>query len=72
MPNRYPAPCYRCGKIVEPGAGVFEKFGRVQRKKWPNAPYGVKWQVQHHECAKRWSGTARHHLYAPEEGTPHG
>ena len=63
MPNRYAAPCYRCGQIVQPGEGVFEKIGSWQRKKWPTLPYGNKWHCQHHTCAVEWRGTAQHYIY---------
>ncbi len=50
MRNKYPGPCYRCGKRVEVGEGHFEGGGRMR---------GMlgQWRVQHAECAKRWRGT---------------
>lgn len=44
MRNKYPGPCYRCGKIVAKGEGHFEKI-----------PLG--WRVQHHSCAVLYRGT---------------
>lgn len=37
MRNRFPAPCYRCGKQVAKGDGHFERI-----------PGG--WRVQHADC----------------------
>lgn len=45
MRNRYPGPCYRCGKTVEAGAGHFERV------------IGKGWRVQHAECAIKYRGT---------------
>ena len=64
MANRYAAVCYRCGQIVPPGEGMFEKITAVQRKKWPNIT--GKWHVQHHECANKYRGTRKHYLHAPD------
>lgn len=38
MRNRYPGICYRCGDLVEVGAGHFERY------------HGT-WRTQHAECA---------------------
>lgn len=38
MRNKYPGPCYRCGKTVAKGAGHFER-------------HAGGWRVQHAECA---------------------
>ena len=35
--NKYPGICYRCGKLVEKGAGHFERY-----------KYG--WRTQHADC----------------------
>ncbi len=43
MRNKFPGICYRCGKQVEVGAGHFEKYNDPQT--------GIKWRVQHAECA---------------------
>lgn len=40
MRNKYPGICYRCNKLVNPGAGHFEKI-----------LYTKKFRVQHAECA---------------------
>jgi hypothetical protein len=37
MRNKYPDNCYRCGKLVESGAGHFER-------------YKGHWRVQHARC----------------------
>ena len=42
--NAYPGTCYRCGKLVEAGAGHFERFRG-------------SWRVQHAECAIAHRGT---------------
>lgn len=42
--NKYPGVCYRCGEVVEPGAGHFEKLP------------GGGWRVQHADCAIKWRG----------------
>jgi hypothetical protein len=41
--NKFPGPCYRCGKTVEAGEGHFERFGRV-------------WRTQHATCAIEFRG----------------
>jgi hypothetical protein len=38
MRNRYPGPCYRCGKTVAPGDGHFERHKGA-------------WRTQHASCA---------------------
>ena len=38
MRNRFPGTCYRCGKIVEAGAGHFVRFQG-------------SWRTQHADCA---------------------
>lgn len=63
MRNQYQGACYRCGEIVEPGAGFFERIGRDQRKKWPGIT--GRWHVQHDTCAKLWQGTSRHYRFNP-------
>lgn len=65
MPNKYPGTCYRCGKPVAKGTGVFEKTGASQRKKWPGRPL-PKWLTQHHECARQFRGTERHFIFSPD------
>ncbi len=65
MPNRYPGTCYKCGNHVPAGDGVFEQISKIARKKWPSLPYGVRWQVQHHECVREYDRTA-HHIYNPQ------
>lgn len=39
MRNKYPGICYRCGEMVNKGAGHFERIK------------GGGWRVQHAECA---------------------
>ena len=41
MRNKYPGKCYKCGKIVEIGAGFFER-------------YQGKFRVQHEYCMKKY------------------
>ena len=65
MPNRYEGTCYKCGKTVAVGAGVFEKASHVQRKKWPDMPRSVQWLTQHHECARAYSADT-HFQYNPK------
>lgn len=65
MPNRFAGTCYKCGQACPPGAGVFEKVSHTARRKWPALPRSVKWQVQHHECARDYAQDA-HHLYNPQ------
>ena len=62
MPNRFEGVCYKCGCVVPPGAGVFEKVSSVQRKKWPALPYSAKWLTQHHECVRAYSADTHHQL----------
>lgn len=44
MRNKYKGVCYRCGKIVEPGQGHFER-------------HKGGWRVQHVRCAISCRGT---------------
>lgn len=44
MRNRYPGTCYRCGDLVAPGDGHFERLGG-------------RWRTQHADCAIKWRGT---------------
>ena len=46
MRNTYQGVCYRCGEIVAPGKGHFEKTYAA----------GRSWRVQHADCAIRWRG----------------
>lgn len=42
--NKYPGPCYCCGKWIEPGYGHFERIY--------NAPPGAaKWRIKCVKCA---------------------
>lgn len=45
MRNKHAGRCYRCGKMVDAGAGHFERFSGG-------------WRVQHAECAVRWRGAS--------------
>lgn len=63
MPNRYAGVCYRCGELVQPGEGVFEKMGKRQQQKWGLGYIPKAWLTQHHECAAKWKGTAQHYKY---------
>ena len=65
MPNRYPGICYKCGNPVPVGAGVFEKVSHAARRKWPGLPSGIRWQTQHHECAREYARDA-HYIYNPQ------
>ena len=65
MPNRYSGTCYKCGQHCPAGSGVFEKVSRMARKKWPEMPYSIKWQVQHHECVRDYAQDA-HHIFNPK------
>jgi len=46
MRNKYRGTCYRCGEVVEPGEGHFEKDESKR-----------KWLTQHAECAIAFRGT---------------
>ena len=43
MRNKYAGPCYRCGEMVAPGEGHFER-------------YQGGWRTQHAACAILWRG----------------
>lgn len=62
MPNKYPGTCYKCGNYCAPGEGVFEKVSKAARSKWPGLPYSIRWQVQHHECARDYDRLT-HYIY---------
>lgn len=44
MRNKYSGTCYRCGKVVAPGDGHFERLNG-------------QWLVQHATCAIQFRGT---------------
>ena len=48
--NQYAGTCYRCGEMVEPGAGHFER--------WP----GHGWRTQHASCARWFRGREKVHV----------
>ena len=52
MRNKHPGKCYRCGNIVAPGEGHFERWGGG-------------WRVQHDACAIVYRGTQQNHRTAP-------
>ena len=62
MRNRRSGVCYRCGGLVPPGAGHFERVTEDQRRKWPGAIL-PEWLVQHADCARRWRGTDQHYIH---------
>lgn len=51
MRNKYKGICYRCGEVVLPGEGHFEK--KVGTKN--------SWRVQHASCAIKYRGTKVHY-----------
>lgn len=55
MRNKYQGTCFRCGGVVEPGKGHFQKVS-------------AGWLVQHAECAIKWRGT-KHHYKVHERKT---
>jgi hypothetical protein len=61
--NKFSGTCYRCGKIVDPGAGHYEKVTYATRKKYGG--WIGSWLVQHASCAKLYRNTNTHHLYNP-------
>ena len=65
MANRYAGTCYKCGNHCAPGDGVFEKVSKMSRKKWPDMPFGVRWQTQHHECVRDYARDA-HYIHNPQ------
>lgn len=54
MRNRYPGPCYRCGKTVEAGQGHFERHGKA-------------WRVIHAACVLE---QRREKAESAKKGTP--
>lgn len=57
MRNRYAGICYRCGKIVQPGQGHFER-------------YASGWRTQHADCAIKYRGTDHHYLRQQKDPQP--
>ena len=62
MANKHAGVCYRCGQRAEAGAGVFERVSTAQARKWPGYLLPL-WLIQHHECARKWRGTAQHYRF---------
>ena len=60
MRNTFKGTCYRCGGVVEPRQGHFE---RREKGKFPKLPYGSKWVMQHAECAKKYRGEDYPNIY---------
>lgn len=56
--NKYPGQCIRCGRLVKPGEGHFERVGAVQRRKYGKAVQGLAWITQHADCAIEHRGTS--------------
>lgn len=54
MRNKFPGPCYRCGKIVLKGAGHFER-------------HQGGWRTQHADCAVKAKELKRAALRAQAE-----
>lgn len=54
MRNRFPGICYRCGELVEAGAGHFER-------------HNSEWRTQHAVCAIEYRAGAK--LTTPNERT---
>ena len=57
MRNKFPGQCFRCGGVVDAGAGHFERFGKTQRLKYKDAPRDITWLIQHADCAVEYRGT---------------
>ena len=66
MSNRYAGICYRCGGVVNPGRGVFERTSCSHERKWPGKIV-PKWLTQHHSCAKKYRGTSVHYQFFPDK-----
>jgi hypothetical protein len=49
--NQFAGICFRCGKLVPPKEGHFERVGRLAVKKYGALAAGKKWIVQHADCA---------------------
>lgn len=56
MRNKFIGECYRCGKVVHPGEGHFER-PNPQRLENLKAPVKVRWLLQHAHCAIRYRDT---------------
>lgn len=64
--NRYPGICYRCGKEVAAGKGVFS-YERSPGVRWSVARFQRNWpMVEHKACRERFAGTDVHYRYQPE------
>lgn len=64
-PNRFPGKCYRCGCVVEAGAGLFH-CERMPGLRWPEGKFQRNWpMVEHIDCAEKFAGTNVHYLWSP-------
>lgn len=62
MRNQYKGICYRCAKVVEPGAGHFERVSDRQRRMLSDVYLkGRDWVTQHADCAIQYRGTTHVH-----------
>jgi hypothetical protein len=57
MRNRFPGYCYRCGALVKPNEGHFERLGDRRLNKLGEYVRGKKWLLQHAACAIKFRGT---------------
>lgn len=57
MRNKYRGICYRCGQMVEPGDGHFER-------------HQGRWRHQHASCAIKYRGTDHHYLKVDRGAEP--
>lgn len=65
MRNRFAGKCYRCGEIVEPGTGFFEKTD-PKRAARLGLSTTSKFLTQHKECSVKWYGTTHTYLKQKE------
>lgn len=63
--NRFSGTCYRCGKFVTAGTGVFQ-FENTPGMRWKEGKFQRNWpMIEHAECHTRFLGTNAHYLWEP-------
>lgn len=63
--NRFTGTCYRCGKSVEVGAGLFH-YELVPGLRWKQGQFQRNWPLtEHTDCATKFAGTNTHYLWSP-------
>ena len=69
MKNQYAGTCYRCGKEVPAGKGLF-RYEALPGMRWQQARFQRNWGLTEHvACDKKYAGTNVHYLYEADDAS---